>query len=152
MTSSPDTKTSAVPPRLEVFLTSALPLLLRMGLTPSTRSKTRTITILANDNPLAQVLTEDTVVQARGVTASIKTLEKLGLVKRDGDTWVSVDPLCPPLVPAPVITPTLPDQYSLDGLRARGYQVLPSDKAEDYRVWVGGAFIRITQARENGLI
>ena len=107
---------------------------------------------MANDNPLAQVLTENTVVQARGVTASIKTLEKLGLVKRDGDTWVSVDPHGPPLVPTPVFTPKLPDPYSLDGLRARGYQVLPADKAEDHRVWVQGAFIRITQAKESGLI
>lgn len=103
-------------------------------------------------------LSEDTVVTAKGVTANIRTLEKSGLVKRvcgsDGDTWVTADRYNTPLVPAASPPSDLfqPDPYSLIGLQMRGYQVLPGDMAKDDRVWVGGAFIRIAEARKSGLI
>lgn len=103
-------------------------------------------------------LSEDSVVTAKGVTANIRTLEKLGLVKRtsgsDGDTWVTADRYSTPLVPASVPTTDhlKPDPYSLIGLQMRGFQVLPGKMAADNRVWVSGAYIRITEARKNGLI
>lgn len=103
-------------------------------------------------------LNEDTVVSAKGVTANIRTLEKLGLVKRicgsDGDTWVTADRYETPLVPTPVPATDLPnpDPYSLRGLQKRGFRVLPGDVVTEDRVWVGGAFIRITDARKSGVI
>lgn len=103
-------------------------------------------------------LSEDSVVTAKGVTANIRTLEKLGLVKRvstgDEGTWVTTDRYSTPLVPTAPPPSDLfqPDPYSLIGLQMRGFQVLPGEMAADDRVWVGGAFIRITEARKSGLI
>lgn len=99
-------------------------------------------------------LSEDSVVTAKGVTANIRTLETLDLIKRVGGSWVTADRYGTPLVPASVSTTDhlKPDPYSLIGLQMRGFQVLPGKMAADDRVWVGGAFIRITEARKNGLI
>lgn len=99
-------------------------------------------------------LNEDSVVTAKGVTANIRTLEKLGLVKRAGGSWITTDRYGTPLVPAAPPPSDLfqPDPYSLIGLQMRGFQVLPGEMAADDRVWVGGAFIRITEARKNGLL
>lgn len=103
-------------------------------------------------------MSEDSVVTTKGVTANIRTLEKLGLVKRtsgsNGNTWVSADRYSTPLVHAsiPATDHLKPDPYSLIGLQMRGFQVLPGKMAADNRVWVGGAYICITEARKNGLI
>ncbi|WP_155634534.1 hypothetical protein [Burkholderia anthina] len=45
-----------------------------------------------------------------------------------------------------------PDPYSLEGLRRRGYRVLPGETFDDDRVEVGGGYYRITEARKHGLI
>ncbi|WP_176087737.1 hypothetical protein [Achromobacter anxifer] len=98
-------------------------------------------------------MNEDTVATVKGVTASIRTLEKLGLVKRAGGSWITADRYSTPLVPAAIPQSTFkPDPYSLIGLQLRGFRVLPGEMAEDHRVEIAGAFIRITEARKNGLI
>jgi hypothetical protein len=98
-------------------------------------------------------MNEDTVVTVKGVTASIRTLEKSGLIKREGDTWVTADGISPPPVPAATPRfPHKPDPYSLIGLQMRGFRVLPGEMAVDDRVEISGAFIRITEARASGLI
>jgi len=68
--------------------------------------------------------------------------------------WITTDRYNTPPVRASLPPSDLfkPDPYSLIGLQIRGYQVLPGDMAADDRVWVGGAFIRITEARKSGLI
>lgn len=98
-------------------------------------------------------MNEDTVATVKGITASIRTLEKSGLVKREGDTWVSADGIsAPPIPAAPPKTTFSPDPYSLLGLQLRGFRVLPGEMAKDHRVEIAGAFIRITEARKAGLI
>ncbi|MBR7918040.1 hypothetical protein KDX16_19840 [Burkholderia vietnamiensis] len=102
-------------------------------------------------------LTEESVVQVDGMTANVRTFLSMGKLTRSEDgryLTTGKHPYEPCELHPEAFRREVrePDPYSLDGLRRRGYRVLPGDTLDTDRVEIGGGFFRITEARKHGLI
>ncbi|MBU9643528.1 hypothetical protein [Burkholderia gladioli] len=102
-------------------------------------------------------MTEDTIVQVDGMTASVRAFIQMGkVIQADDGRYLTTGKH--PSEPYELFPEALhagyraPDPYSPIGLRMRGFRVLEGDAIEDNRVEIGGAFYRISEARKHGLI